>query len=419
MRIDGSRNACFLLVYLIGCALSITRIPAQAVQKIYINPKSSAIQKQTAFIDSLRFTPFESVAGTAMNEFAALRVTDKYYLATDFNAGVLFIYAKSGALIRKLEFNSSVKNIFPSYNDQTNQLVFFANNKNYSLTSRDRVKIKLDWDKPRNLKYFKKYVIDLNDTAFVIAEAKPSKYDLIDARPVFDNQYIQTGITTSPLYKDSSGYEVSIYESGKLLRSYFPYNQVNEPKFMFTEEQVAVSSAATPDVCYLGRPFCDTIYKLEKYSLSPVYQLVLPLENVIPAAFFTDGSLTKTDRQNLIRNNGWAFQQVRDFYETSRYVYLAMGFFTHFERYVYDKQSKITYSAAKIKADSPQYDLSLFSGYNATRVGNRFYKLVNAGMLASFFSQHPDTTVPKELAAVINNRPDKTRLVLVEFTLKN
>jgi hypothetical protein len=40
-------------------------------------------------------------------------------------------------------------------------------------------------------------------------------------------------------------------------------------------------------------------------------------------------------------------------------------------------------------------------------------------MLASFFSQHPDTTIPKELAAVINDRPDKTRLVLVEFTLKN
>jgi hypothetical protein len=78
------------------------------------------------------------------------------------------------------------------------------------------------------------------------------------------DQYMQTKITTSPLYKDSTGYEVNIYENEKPVKSYFPYNRVNEPKFLFSEENVSTSSSDTPYISYLTRPYCDTVYKLAK-----------------------------------------------------------------------------------------------------------------------------------------------------------
>jgi hypothetical protein len=55
----------------------------------------------------------------------------------------------------------------------------------------------LDWSNERNLKYFKKYVIDLNDTAFAIKKAKPDKYNLIGAYNFY----------AGPVYADKNYYQ--------------------------------------------------------------------------------------------------------------------------------------------------------------------------------------------------------------------
>jgi hypothetical protein len=157
----------------------------------------------------------------------------------------------------------------------------------------------------------------------------------------------------------------------------------------------------------------------QKGSLSPVYQLVMPVENSLPATFFTDASVTKTERENFKRNNGWAFHQVRDFYETSRLIYITISFFSHYEVFVYDKQTQTAYNATKIKGDPKQYNLSLLTSYNVMRSGHKFYKLLKADLLISFFRQNPDIAVPKELSAFLQGNPDKNMPVVVEFTLKD
>jgi hypothetical protein len=415
----SSGNRFSFPVFLIGCCFCVNAVRAQQVEKIYLNPKNSIVQKQSNFVDSIKFTPFESVAGVNFNEYVSVRLTEKYFLVTDYSAGFFYIYTKKGAFVRKINFKSLTNNLYPRYNEKTNEIVFFGNNSNYTLTSKDRVKIQLDWSNERNLKYFKKYVIDLSDTSFAIKKAKPDKYNLIGASALYGDQYVQTKITTSALYKDSIGYEMSIYENEKLVKSYFPYNRVNEPKFLFSEEDVSTSPSDTPYISYVTRPYCDTVYKLANGNLSPVHQLVMPLENSLPATFFTNASITKTERENFRRNNGWAFHQVRDFYETSRLIYITLTFFSHYEVFVYDKQTRTAYNASKIKGDPIQYNLSLLTSNNVMRSGHKFYKLLKADVLISFFKQNPGTTVPKELSAFLQGNPDKNMPVVVEFTLKD
>jgi len=412
------RNQFFWPVFLIGCCFCVNALQAQQIEKVYINPKNPAVQKQSGFVDSIQFTPFESAAGVSFNEYANVRLTHTYFLVTDYTAGFLYIYTKKGAFVKKINFKSLTNNLYPSYNAKTNEIVFFGNNNNYTLTSKDRVKIQLDWSNERNLKYFKKYVIDLSDTSFEIKKAKPDKYNLIGAYAFYADQYIQTEITTSPLYKDSTGYEVNVYEN-ELVKNYFPYNRVNEPRFLFSEESVSVTSSGSPNISYLMRPYCDTVYKLVEGRLSPVYHLVMPVENSLPATFFTDASVTKTERENFKRNNGWTFHQILDFYETSRLIYITISFFSHYEVFVYDKQTQTAYNATKIKGDSKQYNLSLLTSYNVTRTGHKFYKLLKADVLISFFRQNPDIAVPKELAAFLQGNPDKNVPILVAFTLKD
>jgi hypothetical protein len=402
-----------------GCCFFVNTIRAQQVEKIYLNPKSPAIQKQTSFIDSIKFTPFESVAGISFNEYAIVRLTEKYMLVSDYNAGILYIYTRAGVFLKKINYKSKANNLNPGYSAKTNEIVFFGNNSNYTLTSKDRVKIQLDWSNKHNLKYFKKYVINLNDTAFAIKKTMPDKYDLINAYSFYADQYIQTKINTSSLYKDSTGYEVSIYENEQPVKNYFPYNRVNEPKFLFSEESAAISSSDTPYIYYLSRPYCDTVYKINNDILTPVYNLVLPVENSLTTTFFSKAATSKTEKENFKRNNGWAFHQIRDFYENSRLIYITISFFSNYVVFVYDKQTQTTYNATKIKADPKQYNLSLITPYNIMRTGHKFYKLLKADQLISFFKQNPEVAVPKELTTFINGKTDKNSSVLVEFTLKD
>ena len=53
------------------------------------------------------------------------------------------------------------------------------------------------------------------------------------------------------------------------------------------------------------------------------------------------------------------------------------------------------------------------------RSGHKFYKLLKADYLISFFKQNPDIAVPKDLSAFLKGTPDKNIPVVVEFTLKD
>ena len=407
----------YLIVLLCCCWGHL--LQAQSIEKIYLNPKNPSIQKQSNYVDSIQFLPLEAVEGIVFNEFANVRLTEKYFLITDNQAGFLYIYSKTGKFIKQINYKSQIKNIHPSYQSKTNEIVFFGNNSNYTLTAKDRVKIQLDWTNERNLKYFKKYVISLNDSSFAIQKAKPNKYDLIGAYPFYANQYAQTKINTSSLYKDSLGYELSIYEQGQMVRNYFPYNRVNEPRFLFNETSVGIASTDNPALCYLLRPYCDTIYQSLKGELLPKYQLVLPLENSFPPNFYNERPDSKAERENFKRNNGWLFQQVRDFYETSKLIYLGISFFSHFELFVYDKQTHTAYNANKIKGDALQYNLSLLTPYNLVRSGQTFYKLLKADQIGSFLNQHPETSLPSNLSLNPAQLTDKNALLIVSFKLKD
>ncbi|OYU56498.1 MAG: hypothetical protein CFE25_04465 [Chitinophagaceae bacterium BSSC1] len=402
-----------------GACFWVNLLQAQPIEKIYLNPKNPTIQKQSSYVDSIQFLPLASVEGIVFNEYANVRLTEKYFLITDNAAGYLYIYTKNGAFLKQINYKSQITNLYPSYNSKTNEIVFFGNNSNYTLTSKDRVKIQLDWSNEHNLKYFKKYVINLQDTTFAIKKVKPTKYDLIGAYPFYANQYVQTKINTSTLYKDSIGYELSVYEKEQLVKNYFPYNRVNEPKFLFSEESVGIALTEKLDLSYLLRPYCDTIYQSVKGVLTPLYQLVMPLENSLSPNFFIERPDSKADRENFKRNNGWLFHQIRDFYETPKLIYLTISFFSHYEVFVYDKQTHTAYNANKIKGDAKQYNLSLLTPYNIVRSGQRFYKLLKADMIGTFLKQHPEVEVPKELAADANKLSDKNGLLVVAFKLKD
>jgi hypothetical protein len=412
------RNVLFYCTILLPC-LSVSTTVNSQVQKIYLHPKATATEKQSNFIDSIRFIPLEIAEGTQVGAYNSVEVTDKYFFVIHYFDRTILLYTKEGAFVKKISYKKLGENFSPRYEEHTNRIVFFGNNKNYTLTTKDEIKIVLDWSNPRNKKYFKKYTIDLNDPSLAIQKAIPDQNDIIHAHYYYDDFYWAGEVITSPLYRDSLGHEFKLYKDNKLVKGFFPYNRISEPRFLYTQEDVSFQNTGIPYIHYVTRPFCDTIYKMIKDSLSPVYKLVLPLENSLPSWFFTKPLKSKAERQNFERNNGWMLHQVYNFHETPKFLYLSVDYLTDGESYIYHKQTNATYRAKNVKPDSSQYNLQLLTRVGTIGKGGRFYKTIKAAELITFFTQNKDVPVPKELEGFLKNNPSGTAPVIVEFKFKN
>lgn len=413
----GTKLICRASVLLYSFLFSAT---AQSqIKKIYLNPKTVAREKQSKFVDSLRFIPLELKDGIELGTYYNTQVTEKYFLLTDYMNKRVLVYSKNGHFVKNINYGKLAGDFYPAYDERNNKITFFGNNKNYTFTPKDLVKIKMDWENPRNRKYFKKYSIDLSYPLRTINKDIPDKQDILRVYHYYDDYYIQGRISTSPLYKDSLDHEIKLYRNNQLVKTFFPYNQINEPRFLFTEENVSFTKMDTPYIHFITRPYCDTIYKMIKDSLSPAYQLVLPLENSLPASFFYKPFKNRTERENFSRNNGWVFRQIWNFYETPKFIFFMVSYFSNFDSYIYEKQTGVAYKTKNIKPDSSQYDLPLFADMAIQRQGNRFYKSKKAGDLISFFEKNKNVAIPKELETFIKSKPPATTPMIVEFKIKS
>jgi hypothetical protein len=415
------RNYLFNLTFLL-CFLFISTISHSQLPKIYLHPKAAGNGKQSQFVDSIRFIPLEIKEGIQVGTYNKIEITEKYFLIMNYQGKTILVYSRNGRFVKKVSYKKLGDRLSPAYDKLTDQIVFFGINKNYALTEKDMMKITLDWNNPSNKKYFKKYTIDLKDTSFVFKKAILGPNDIIGASRFYEDFYTYRLITTSPPYKDSLDYELKIYKNNQLVKGFFPYNRINETKFLYTNESTSLTLTDTPYINYVTRPYCDTIYKMIRDSLSPLCQIVLPLENSLPTSFFTKPFKNKTERENFGRNNGWMLHQVIDFYETPRFIHLSVWYLSNYDSYIYYKQTGVTYKTKNIKADSSQYNLQLLLGnfnFNILRKGDKLYKTQKAGDLITFFAQNKNVAVPKELEDFLKSNPPATAPIIVEFKLKN
>jgi len=408
----------YFLPFLLFC-LYLSFTASAQLQKIYVHPKSAASEKQSQIIDSIRFIPLEVKEGIDLSRYNYITVAPGHFLITDYSEKIVLLYSKAGSFVAKISYKKLGESVDAEYDEHNNRLVFFGDNKNYALTPKDRIKIQLDWSNPRNKKYFTKYIIDLSDTTFSFRKTDPDENDILRANHYYNNLYWRGQITTSPLYKDSLDYELKIYEGNRMVKGFFPYNRISEPRFLFGEESVTLSTTVLPENRFVSRPYCDTIYKLSAGSLAPAYQLVMPLENALPSSFYTKPFKNKTERENFRRNNGWMLRQVYGFYETPQYIYFSVGYLSNYETYLYQKQTQTCYKTKNIRTDSSQYNLTLLGDYGVQRNGDRFYKPQKAGDLLAFFAKHKGVVPPKELESYLNSKPNTDSPVIVEFKFKN
>ena len=313
---------------LLVCLATYTTVYGQPT-KIYLSPKAAGAANQSTFIDSIKFHPLETTKRNSISNYSYAYVAGDYYFVNNYMEKNVLVYTKEGKFVKEIDYKKLGTS--PNYDKNKQQLIFLSINKNYTLTEKDNIQIRTDFDNPRNKKYYKKYVIDLNDTTYSIKKVPVTSFDILHAYNLKDDLYCTYEISVNKNYKDSLDYEVKIYKDTRFVKGYFPYNKRSEPRYLYARGVTAFTQETNqPDVFFITRPYTDTIYTLSNGVVTPAYQLILPMENSVPKSFFDTPFKNATDRENFERNNGWLLRQIYSFTENSRYMMFAVGFFSNY-----------------------------------------------------------------------------------------
>ena len=406
------------LLLLIGIITSAV-VSAQPA-KIYLSPKAAGSGNQSMFIDSLKLFPLEDIKNISPGQYSSLSVSKNYFIIQSYVDKELLIYTKAGRFIKKVSYKKLGQNAYPRYDYAKEQIIFFLKNKNYTLTEKDIVEIRTNFADNRNKKYYKKYIIDLKDSSFTIQKSTPAAFDILNAYNLKDDYYCTYEISVNKNYKDTTDYEVKIYKDTKFITGYFPYNKQNEIRYMYGNNIGAYTQATnTPDIFYITRPYVDTIYSLANGIITPVYQLVLPMETSLPKSFFEKAFKNKTEKENFERNNGKLMRQIYEVFESARYAFFSIGFFSNYGQYIYDKKTNASFNISKIKPDSLSFYLPLFKQNFGSRFERKFYSIVTPEQLKTVYDQNKNRMerLPKELQYCLKDSAN-LKPIIAEYTIK-
>ncbi|GAB3415104.1 6-bladed beta-propeller [Niabella aquatica] len=408
-----------LKALLLACITTYSVVYGQPA-KIYLSPKAATPAGQSLFFDSLRFYPLEANKKVEIGRYSYAYVADQFFYINNYFKKALLVYTKDGKFVKEISYKKLGESASPNYDKNKQQMVFLLTNKNYNLTQKDKIKIKNGFDDPRNKKYYKKYIVDLNDTLFAIKKAAITAFDILGAYNLKDDYYCTYEISVDKNYRDSIDYEVKIYKNTKFVNGYFPYDKRKESRYLYGQWLSAhTQESGKPGAFYITRPYVDTIYTLSNGVVTPAYQLILPMENSLPKWFFEKPFKNATERENFERNNGWLLRQIYSLNETDRFMIFTIGFLSNYGQYVYDKKNTATYDMRKVKPDSALYNLPLLMERSYSIGSNRkFYTLISPEDLKKVYElKDKSAPFPKELEACFKDSKNPSA-VIVEFTIK-
>src|SRR5687768_5245873 len=102
-------SSSFYPALIISCLL-VSSFAQSQLQKIYLHPKAAGSEKQSKFVDSIRFIPLELKEGIELNKYNSVEVTKNYFLINDYMGKAIMVYAKNGSFTKKISYKKLGEN---------------------------------------------------------------------------------------------------------------------------------------------------------------------------------------------------------------------------------------------------------------------------------------------------------------------
>jgi hypothetical protein len=407
-----------LVLFFCSILVGIPRSIAQ--EKIYFEPKSALGGKQSDFIVCKAVVVFETTPQSKFDRYSRIIPTKNFFVVCDYSAKKIFVFDKSGRFIKK--FGNKLDFGRLTYNAEKDGLEMVSQNKMYRLTNKDNAQILENYQDPKNLKYYRKYFIDLTDTLnFTVHKQKIVHSDILNPVPYINGMHFVNQVTVDKNFAKNEDYELKIYRGDSLLKQYFKYNKKNDSRYIFDAASVAITASAKDDERWVTHPYDYTIYALQKDSLFKVYDFVLPLDRAIPADFFAKEFQNKTERDNYVRQNR---RLVKQFYVnnlSARYINFTMqSMLYEQQQFIYDTRTKIFYSNDRLISDSLTFYLPLRRNFSFSDGADQYARIAAEDAL-KIYEEHKNENFqyPPLLQAYFKTATAESNPVLINFNYRN
>jgi hypothetical protein len=391
-----------------------------AQEKIYFEPKAAAGGRQSDFIICKNIVVFETTSESKFDRYSRIIPTKKFFVVCDYSAKKILVFDKNGRFIKK--FGNKLDFGRLTYNEENDRLEMVVQNKMFRLTNKDVAQIVEDYQNPKNLKYYRKYFIDMADTLnFSVHKQKIEHDDILNPVPYIDGMHFVNQVTVDKNFTKKEDYELKIYRGDSLLKQYFKYDKKNDSRYIFDGATVTITPSAKPGERWVTHPYDYTIYALQKDSLYKVYDFVLPIDRAIPPDFFSKEFQNKTEKDNYLRQNRKLVKQFYVYNLSDRYVNFSMrSMMFDFQQFIYDTKSKTFYNYEKINPDSLTYYLPVCKNL-AFNDGRDIYARINAEDALKIFEDHKKDAIkyPPLLDNYFKTATAGSNPILINFNYSN
>lgn len=282
------------------CLLTFLQAYSQnksTTEKIRINPYGAFGGVVSQYIDQLEFITFESSGQSAFGNIDQLEITDQYYFILDNETQSILIFDKEGKFHSKIDG----KKVNPQQPD------FFS----FSL-DRSAQLLKINF-------LSGEFFFDFNGKMISHHKKDPDQYAGVETSlgDKFSAYYFYVPQKPS-VKRDSSAYEVTVFNKGMRLKSYLPYHlNINYDDSQGTQSHMDfwhVPFTADSTV-YYSRDYDYNIYQLTPNTFQAAYQFILPLQLSLPPDFRAD-TLFNAKRQKFIKTNRETIFKVGNFFKS-------------------------------------------------------------------------------------------------------
>jgi hypothetical protein len=406
---------------LLFIAIIIIRLPLlafnQTPKEIFFSPDLARGMPQSKILDSLQFIVLKNPNNYSFDNWGYFIYTDEYIIYYLGETRQMFFFKNNGDFVTK----KSLKKYNPQnfmYDKPKKQLIIKSTNKNYKLIEKDLRKIEEDPDNTANKKYFKNYALSLSNINAAPALMPYSKLDVLDRDVLADSMLAVTQNKTSKYYKDTTGYEISLYKNNEAIAKFLPYNRKTEMKYKYSFEGDNIIREGKNNFL-ISRPYDYTIYRANLDSIWPAYSFKVPMNYALPKKFLMSDFKNKAEYQNFKTNNGNLIYQIVMNNSLDSLLVFQVLQFNDYKFYIIKEHSEIYYSLQKITPDSSTWFLPILGNGMGELRHNRFYTSISSKDLLDIAKNHPDQKYPEPLATQVKTLKENDPPVVVTFTLKS
>ncbi|ANH82801.1 6-bladed beta-propeller [Niabella ginsenosidivorans] len=347
---------------LVVCGVMIGWLTAYGQSKtLYIDPDKTTGAPASRVFEEMQFIPLQTTKKSIFGAIRQLVVTKDYFVVLDGDTDALYFFSKKGAFIYKYKIKRfRIQNI--QLDHSKNALLIFSQNKNYTIPS---VKIQ-QYLEPDSKKDVSRYV---KATYFFLDNVPAAKtQDIKNFRYAFTNpvlfdtdRFATSFIKAKKNSRDTLDYQLKIINQTTQLHSYFPYNKQSESAFYFAgAAQCTIMPTHNDSVLFVTRPFRYQIYTLTPSVLKESYKLILPIENAIPASFFSANFQSRGEMDTYKMEHASYASQIDNVIRFNNLIFFNLRLFNGYKRYIFNSKLDLIYDYNKISTDSATCYLPLY-----------------------------------------------------------